>query len=247
MTRTIAERLEASATKGFIGRRRELSTLAGAADPPFLAAFVHGPGGIGKTRLLRTLFADPPDDVRPILLDGRDVEPTPRGMRLALARELDASPDTAAISRAIEAGRRRIVIAIDTYEVLGLLDTWLRTTFLPALPASVLTVFAGRDRPSSAWHTAPGWSGLVAEFPLAALSPADAAALLRARGLDDDHRSAGPTSSPGGIRWRWSWPRRACGPTRTRPWRPRGWWRRSSGSCRTGRWPRSRPRPPCAG
>ena len=190
MTRTIAERLAESAGRGFVGRQRELAALSGAltaADPPFLAAFVHGPGGIGKTRLLQALFADPPAGVRPILLDGRDMEPTPRGMRRALAQALGAAPDTAAIVTTIAADPRRTVIVIDTFEVLGLLDTWLRTTFLPALPASVLTVLAGRDRPSSAWHTAPGWSGLAAEFPLTALPDDDAAALLRARGLAGEH------------------------------------------------------------
>jgi hypothetical protein len=107
------------------------------------------------------------------------------GYAIALAGALGlgaAEPTTAAIVSAIAAGPRRTVLAIDTYEVLGLLDTYLRTTFLPALPASVLTVLAGRDRPSPAWHSAPGWSGLVAEFPLAALPTVDALRLLRARG-----------------------------------------------------------------
>ena len=191
MTRTIGERLVASARAGFVGREHELAALSAAGvavEPSFVAAFVHGPGGIGKTRLLHAMLAACPPDVRTVLLDGRDVEPTPRGMRTALAGALglDATqPSTAAIAAAITAGPRRTVLAIDTYEALGLLDTWLRTTFLPALPASVLTVIAGRDRPSSAWHTAPGWSGLVAEFPLAALPAGDALRLLRARGLDE--------------------------------------------------------------
>jgi hypothetical protein len=50
----------------------------------------------------------------------------------------------------------------------------------------LLTVVAGRDRPTTAWHTATGWAGLVAEFPLAALTEPEAHALLRARGLGDD-------------------------------------------------------------
>jgi DNA-binding CsgD family transcriptional regulator len=77
------------------------------------------------------------------------------------------------------------VLAIDTYEVLGLIDSWLRMTLLPALPISVLTVLVGRDRPAGAWHTAPGWAGSVIELPLGPLRPDAAHALLRARGLDD--------------------------------------------------------------
>ena len=88
-----------------------------------------------------------------------------------------------ALARALAA--RPTVLVIDTYEVLGLLDAWLRTQFLPALPATTLTVLAGRDRPATAWHTTAGWQGLVAEFPLAALSADEADQLLRRRGLDE--------------------------------------------------------------
>jgi DNA-binding CsgD family transcriptional regulator len=192
MTRTIAERLEESAGRGFVGREPELAVLSSAvagAEAPFVAAFVHGPGGIGKSRLLHAWRAGSVPGVRWIALDGRDVEPTPRGLRSALGRELGLPaerPDTAAIGEAIAADQRRTVIVIDTYEVLGLLDSWLRTTFLPALPASVTTVLAGRDRPSAAWHAAPGWAGLVADLPLAPLSPDDAVHLLRDHGLDGE-------------------------------------------------------------
>lgn len=192
MTRTIAERLAQAADDGFVGRDHEVAVLSDAIatdEPPFLAAFVHGPGGIGKSRLLHAVLARTGPEVRAILLDGRDVEPTPRGLRQSVGRALgiaDDVPDTASIVASIIADPRRTVLAIDTYEVLGLLDTWLRTTFLPALPASVLTVFAGRDGPGAAWHTAPGWSDLVADLPLAALAADDAVRLLRARGLDDE-------------------------------------------------------------
>ncbi|MGQ0574700.1 MAG: LuxR C-terminal-related transcriptional regulator [Pseudonocardia sp.] len=192
MTRTIAERLVAHAADGFVGRRHELAALrpaVAAPEPAFVVAFVHGPGGIGKSRLLHAALADAGPGVQVILLDGRDVEPTPRGLRCALGRALgvaDPEPTTAAVAAAITAVPRRTVLAIDTYEVLGLLDTWLRTAFLPALPASVMTVFAGRDRPSTLWHTTPGWTDLTIEIPLSALPPADALELLRARGLDDE-------------------------------------------------------------
>ena len=191
MTRTIAELLVERAADGFVGRHRELTALSsaiGAAEPPFVAAFVHGPGGIWKSRLLHAVLAATGPGVRSIVLDGRDVEPTPRGLRSALGRALgltEAEPGTAAIAAAVAADPRRTVLAIDTYEVLGLLDTWLRTAFLPALPASVVTLFAGRDRPSALWHTTPGWTDLVADFRLTPLAPDDALHLLRARGLDE--------------------------------------------------------------
>ena len=57
------------------------------------------------------------------------------------------------------AGGRRSVVALDTYEAFGLLDTWLRQTFLPRLPDTVLTVMAGREAPSAAWLNQPGLAG----------------------------------------------------------------------------------------
>jgi len=178
-----------SAGRGRVGREREIGALLAAAtadEPPFLVAFVHGPGGIGKSHLVRRLLDALPAPVRGLYLDGRDVEPTPRGLRRALGQALGSTatdPDVGALARALAA--RPTVLVIDTYEGLGLLDAWLRTQFLPAMPATTLTVLAGRDRPATAWYTTAGWQGLVAEFPLAALSADEAEQLLRRRGLDE--------------------------------------------------------------
>lgn len=189
MARTVADRMAESVERACVGRERELDRLTAAAtatEPPFLVAFVHGPGGIGKSRLVRRLLDHLPALVCGVYLDGRDVEPTPRGLRRALGRVLglpQAEPDVAALVRAL--APQQAVLVIDTYEALRLLDAWLRTQFLPLLPATTLTVLAGRDRPAIAWHTTAGWQGLVAEFPLTSLSEHDADHFLRLRGLDE--------------------------------------------------------------
>ena len=185
MTRTIEHVIAENAARTFVGRSAELAVLRDAIDDPdHLVALVHGPGGIGKTRLLRRVLANLPADTAVTILDGRDVEPTPRGVHQAVARSLDLPAATEAdVVRALTIAERH-VLAVDTYEVLGLIDAWLRTSLLPSLPASVFTVLVGRDRPSSAWHSAPGWTGSVVELCLGPLPPRDAADLLRARGLD---------------------------------------------------------------
>ncbi|HKQ41179.1 MAG TPA: ATP-binding protein, partial [Pseudonocardia sp.] len=131
MTRTVADRMVESAGRGRVGREREIGALLAAAtadEPPFLVAFVHGPGGIGKSHLVRRLLDALPAPVRGLYLDGRDVEPTPRGLRRALGQALGSTspdPEVAALARALAA--RPTVLVIDTYEALGLLDAWLRT------------------------------------------------------------------------------------------------------------------------
>jgi hypothetical protein len=54
----------------------------------------------------------------------------------------------------------RIVIALDTYEVFRLMDTWIRQVFIPSLPVNARVVIASRNPPSPAWRTTPGWQGL---------------------------------------------------------------------------------------
>lgn len=190
-TRTIADRLAETAGRTFVGRTAELEMIARALDAPelpFQVVFIHGPGGGGKSRLLQAIVASLDPETKALLLDCRDIEPTPRGFQRAAGRALGLDrddPDLEAIVAAIADDDRPTVIALDTYEVFGLLDAWLRTVLLPALPASVLTIIAGRERPASAWRTGPGWAGLVREIPLGALPQSSAIELLRSRGLTE--------------------------------------------------------------
>ncbi len=189
---TIAERLAESASRTFVGRSGELRRLRAALDAdelPFLVAFIHGPGGIGKSRLLQTLLASASPTARVVLLDCRDVEPTPRGFLTAAGRALGLKGDAPTLAEVVEAirgGASRTVLGLDTYEVFGLLDSWLRNSFLPALPANVFTVIAGRERPRPTWRTSPGWAGLVDEIALGAFGKAEAIEMLRWLGLTQE-------------------------------------------------------------
>ncbi len=54
--RTISERLSEAAKNTFVGRQNEISVLSNAieaAELPFIVAFIRGPGGIGKSRLIQ--------------------------------------------------------------------------------------------------------------------------------------------------------------------------------------------------
>jgi class 3 adenylate cyclase len=177
MSRTIAERLSEAAGASFVGRDAELATLrrAIAADePPFLVAYVHGPGGIGKSSLLQSAIAGAGPRVRMVVLDCARIEPTPRGFLGAVGTAFD------------EAGDERCVLVLDTYEAFGLMDSWMRQTYIPSLPATALTVIASREPPRPGWLTSPGWAGLVHQIRLGGLDPDESRVLLIRRGLSAD-------------------------------------------------------------
>src|SRR6185437_5990462 len=75
----------------------------------------------------------------------------------------------------------RVVLVLDTYEQLRLLDTWLRQELVPGLRDNTRLALAGREPPVTAWIS--DFGDLLATVPLTNLAAADADALLRREGL----------------------------------------------------------------
>lgn len=180
MGRRIGDRLHAVRASRFVGRTAELAEFAAllaAAEPEVSVVFVHGPGGVGKTTLLRR-FADLGRDagLRVLEVDARDLAPTAADVRAALAP-------------AAESGGRHLLL-LDTYELLSHLDDWLRTDLLAGLPGDTLVVLAGRDAPSAGWRSDPGWWSLIRPMGLRNLDPDESRTLLQRLGVPDvEHRA----------------------------------------------------------
>lgn len=183
----LSERLASVHAAELFGRERELGLLgAQLGGSGAVVTFVHGIGGIGKTALLAA--AAPRLEragARVLRLDGRSIEPTPRGFFAALARGLGASglSEVDALAAELEREPAPTVFVVDEFDGLRLLDDWLRQSLLPALPERTRWIFAGRFAPSSAWLTTAGWSDAVLPLRLEALGDEDAAALLARRGV----------------------------------------------------------------
>lgn len=187
--RTIAQRLAEAAKITFVGRQNEISLLTSAINAeelPFVVAFVHGPGGIGKSWLLRALLNKVRAKVHSLIMDCREIEPTPQGFQSALGSALkmeEPVPDfNSAIARFTKSDKRTVLV-LDTYETFGLMDTWLRREFIPSLTDNVFTIIAGREAPNAGWITTPGWQDLFREIRLRELTENDVQLMLESRGL----------------------------------------------------------------
>ena len=170
---------------GFVGRASEVELFRVALEspePPFLVLHIHGPPGIGKTSLLEVCAELASDaGAKVILLDGHDLVPSPPAVLEALGvlEVPEAESHLASLSH-----EGRLVIMFDTYERLGQLDEWVRTWLVPRLPATALTVLAGRAAPDSAWRADPAWRELLRVVSLRNLSPDDSRQYLHAYGVD---------------------------------------------------------------
>jgi hypothetical protein len=186
MTIPIAHREPASATERLIGRRAELGRLGRLLDPdgPQIS-FVYGVAGVGKSSLLGA-FADASRDAGAVVvpLDCRSLEPTDRGVLQAVAGALGTRSSTVeGVSRRLAQIDAPAVVILDHYEVLRLVDTWLRRAFVPALPVNARLLVAGREPPLAAWVATTARAGAVDRLPLAPLDPDDALRLFASPGV----------------------------------------------------------------
>jgi hypothetical protein len=191
----IPDRLKQLRRRRFVGRERELTQLEQCTEPDGHAVtFLHGVGGMGKSAVLEVLEERlRARGVRALCLDARHFEPTPRGFWEALGGELGLAagrgeqpePERGALSGRVSdalAGAPGItVLVVDHYELLRLLDAWLRAEFVPRLPARVRLILSGRHPPAPGWSTTTGWPTLVRTCSLQALDESEARAVLESR------------------------------------------------------------------
>ncbi|MEV4021151.1 ATP-binding protein [Nonomuraea angiospora] len=154
----------------FVGREEELAVFDAALYGDGCSVlYVHGPGGIGKSALLRRFAQEAAVAERPVsVVDGRTVEPSPAAFEAKaelVLRDADA------------------VLLVDDFERIQGLEGWLRERFLPRVPMGALVVIAGRNPPDLRWEADAGWAGALEVLALRDLPTADAQALLDSCGV----------------------------------------------------------------
>ena len=178
--RTLAARLEDRDRGRFAGREAELAFLDRCMenDPPASVVHICGPGGIGKSALLRAAARRARTlgwDV--ISVDGRELGPASSALE-ALVRGSSAPKQR-------KGSRGGPLILLDSYERMTSLDGYLRRDLLPTLPDRALVLIAGRGDPDPGWFSG-GWESVTARLDLRGLEPQDAQKLLAAHGLSDE-------------------------------------------------------------
>lgn len=166
-----------------LGRQQELTVFREVLSTTIGATIinVYGTGGIGKSSLLHA-FQEycSADGYRDIAIEGHSSIQTPSAFCSHILQTVGvpSSPadhatdvvDTciARLNNMIE--RQPVVLLLDAYECMDILDQWLREYFLVKLNKRLIIVIAGRLPLSEAWYLSPVWRKRLLSLPLSELS-----------------------------------------------------------------------------
>jgi len=173
-SRTLRETAHDADAERFSGRTAELAIVDELLDRggSHRLLYVHGPGGVGKSALLRAT-------ARLARVSGYQVDVYDARTLPGELRPL--------VERVIPSARARRCIVIDEVDVLGAAVLPLRDAMLDSLDDATRVVIAGRAVPDPSWHEG-ALPGIVIDMHLRPLSDEEASGLLSASGVADEVR-----------------------------------------------------------
>lgn len=173
-TRTLRDHAADADADRFTGRDDALAVVRALFEPTSTrrVLYVHGPGGIGKSALLRAAGREA--EALGITVDPHDARTLPTEFDLL-------------VERVIGDARGPRCIVIDEADVLGAIMRPLRDALLDSLDGDTRLILAGRRELDPSWRD-DGLAAIVHDLPLTPLDDAVAAELLEASGILDEAR-----------------------------------------------------------
>ena len=179
----IAARIEQMERHYMVGRENEIrfflqQLTAGGASKRILNLF--GTGGVGKSYLLDE-FRGLAEKAKAtfLLMDSRGFSHTPNDFCTELLRmlgypaekpgQMAESPRLLELCRDMmreKAATAKLVLALDTFEEMNDMETWLREVFLPQLHPDILILVAGRFPLQGQWLSSPAWRHWIHRMPI---------------------------------------------------------------------------------
>lgn len=173
----------------FVGRESELKQLHDFVDDSKnFVLFVSGIPGVGKSLLLQVFMKQLVEiETTVIYLDGETVEPTPKAFLARIASlahfdewKVDGNSEPFGLKA------KPFVIVLDNYEHLGLLDDWLRCTFVPSLSLIMRIIIVSRNPPVISWKTSYFSNSIFETMDLNPLPHTTAIEFMRCAGIESD-------------------------------------------------------------
>lgn len=143
----------------FVGRQAECQWMTDwlkTPEPPTQIFAVAGTGGVGKSTLLTHLLQIAQGHgAETAWVDGRTCYRTPSGFLTSLPHTFENW------TRQVEP-RPLMVLAVDNYDAVQVLESWLREVFFADLPdTGLLVLLASRTNLMGQWILDPGWNSRV--------------------------------------------------------------------------------------
>jgi DNA-binding CsgD family transcriptional regulator len=203
----LGHRIEQLEQHFFVGREQEIalfeSYIINPSLPHRLINF-YGTGGVGKSYLLEELRRRTMQQgALFILIDSRDIVHSAESFSKHLFELLshacgtietsfsqDESPtiETYLQNMSVLIEKKRVIIALDTYEEMSSIDYWLRETFMVRMNQQVLFLVSGRLPLQNAWFSSPAWARLILKLELCDLDYASVEQYLHRCSMDDEQQ-----------------------------------------------------------
>lgn len=184
----LADELRSTRSRALVGRAEELALVDALLQEGagFRLLFVYGPGGVGKSMLVREGAARAArQGVRVGYVSTDRIKPEPVAIVAAVREALDL-PEEGPLGA--WPGEAPGLLVLDALEHLGTLQGWLTGQLLPELPASLRIVLAGREPPDPRWLADPGWKKLIRVVRLQDFTAEETRAYLSDRGVASGRR-----------------------------------------------------------